>query len=182
MMKKLLSLVLTAALAATLLTGCSLFASSDDNGSTSSEFPSVEITDSFSFENPSDLDFDARYVLYFDENSTIVSAQADEYGMLAYYVILYAKEEQPVGRYEFYVCDTAENVESWLADENYTTSGREVKIVDADATVMQSLTTADGIEELEAQIILCETAGIISEATVSAYADFTVTTGATLID
>lgn len=182
MKKKLLSLVLTAAIAVTLLTGCSLFTSGNGNDSNSSEFPAVEITDSFSFTNPADVEFDARYVLYFDENSTVVSGQADEYGMLAYYVILYAKEEQPVARYEFYVCDTAENAESWLADENYTTSGREVKIVDTDATVMQSLTTADGIEELEAQIMLCEAAGIISEATVSAYADFTVTTGATLID
>lgn len=182
MKKKILFVVLAAAMTAMLLTGCSLIATGNGDDGNSSDFPAVEITDSFSFENPSDLDFDARYVLYFDENSNSVSAQADEYGMLAYYVILYAKEEQPVGRYEFYVCDTAENAENWLADEIYTTSGREVKIVDDDATVMQSLTTADGIEELEAQIILCETAGIISEATVSAYVDFTVTTGATLID
>lgn len=180
MKKRVLSLVLAAAVAITALAGCSLVADKSDDGA-SSDFPPVKITDAYSYENPAGLDFDARYVMCFDENSSVVAGQA-QYGMLAYYTVLYAKEEQPVARCEFYVCDTAEHAESWMADANYTTAGREVKIVDADATVMQSLTTADGIEELEAQIIMCETAGIISEGTVSAYVDFNVSTGATLIE
>lgn len=179
MKKKLLSLILTAAMTATLLTGCSLFASGGGNNSKSSQFPAVKITDSFSFENPSDLDFDARYVLYFDENSSVVSSRVADYGMLAYYVILYAKEDKPLARYEIYVCDTAENQEKWLSEGDYSTSGRVTEILDADATVMQSYSDAD---TLEADILLCETVGIISEGTVSAYADFTASVGATLIN
>lgn len=180
MKKRLLALVLTAAAALTLLSGCSLFAVGGDGESGSDGSSTVKITDSFTFEDPADLEFDARYVLRYDENSAMVSGQA-AYGMLAYYVILYAKEEQPVGRYEFYVCDTAENLSRWLEDEQYSMGGRTVETVEADAAVMQTAATQDGIDELEGQILLCEAAGIIREATVSAYADFVVSSGAALV-
>lgn len=187
MKKKLLSLILVAAMTVTLLTGCSLFVSNSGNDdatnssedSETSKFPAVKITDSFSFENPSDLDFDARFVLYFDENSSVVSTRVDNYGMQAYYVILYAKEDQPLARYEIYVCDTAENQAKWLAEGDYSTSGRVVEILKADATVMQSYSNA---ETLEADILLCQTVGLINEGTVSAYADFTISAGGTLMD
>lgn len=176
MKKRILTLALVAVM---LLCGCSLIATKDagSNDAGSNGATAVVMTDSYTFENPADLDFDARYVIYCDENSSAVATLKD-YGVVAMYSILYAKEDAPVGDYEFLICDSADSAKT-IADL-YASQGTTLKATDEAGVVLSSFSDGD---TLEASMILMQSYGLVSDTTVSAYAEFMKTSfGGTLLD
>ena len=77
---------------------------------------SLQMTDSYTFEDPAELDFDTRHVLYCDENTKMISQVPAEYGVKAGYSIIYAKDNAPVADYEFFVCDSADELRAVEAE------------------------------------------------------------------
>lgn len=66
---------------------------------------SIVMSDSFTFSGPTDLDFDARYVYFGDETSTVISNMAAAgYKALKMFEVLYTKEGKVAGEYQFFVC------------------------------------------------------------------------------
>lgn len=164
MKKKLLCAVLAAGLMASVLSGCSLFSTGEAGGDKEGSSGAIEMTDNYTFEDPADLEYAKRYVLYCDENSQAV-ATAKDYGVTAMYSILYADEnDQPLGDYEFMVCDTEENAQAVM--ELYANFGTPLTVDENDPTVLFS--TMDG-DTFTATLAMLQSQGVISEATVSAY-------------
>lgn len=179
MMKKFLRTALLAALVFSLAAGCSLFASGDGkDGGAGGSSGAVKMTGSYTFEDPADLDFDTRYVLYCDENSAMLSNIPAEYGIIGYYSIYYAKEDAPAGSYDFFVCDSAEHAQA--AANLYAGQGMSLTAAEEDPAVVYAVT--DG-ETLEANIIMMQGVGAIKDTTLSGYVDFMKTnSGATLME
>lgn len=169
-MKKNLLSVLTLA-AAMLLAGCSLFASGEGGEGGSGSTGGVKMTDSYTFEDPADLDFDTRYVLCCDENTQMISSVPDEYGVTASYSVIYAKDDAPVADYEFFVCDSAEHAQATA--DMYASQGMTLTAAESDPCVIYSATDGD---TFEANLVTYQSYGVISEATVSAYVTFMQTT------
>lgn len=166
-MKKLLCVVLSLAMSATLLSGCSLFATNTGDAGSEGSSGAIEMTEKYTFEDPADLEYAKRYVIYCDENSTAV-APAKDYGVTAMYSILYADEnDQPLGDYEFMVCDTEENAEAVI--DLYTSFGSALNTAEADPTVLYS--SSDG-DTFTATLAIFQSQGVISAATVSAYVEY----------
>lgn len=179
MKKNLLHMILLGLMIAALLSGCSLFASSDggDSGSGGSS-GAVKMTDSYSFEDPADLDFDTRYVLCCDENSQMISSVPAEYGIRASYSIIYAKDDAPVSGYEFYVCDSEEHARATV--DLYASQGMSLTAAENDPCVLYSTTDGD---TLEANLVTFQSYGMIDETTVSAYVAFMQTSmGGTILE
>lgn len=176
-MKKLLCAVLTLAMTAALLSGCSLFSSGggEDGGESDGSAP-IKITDAYTFENPAGLEFEKRYVVYGDENCTVVSSSAD-YGMKAIYMIAYATaDDGAAGLYTFMIVDSAENAQR-LTDY-YATQGQALTAAEEDPCVLY--TFSDG-ETMEASLVMMQSLDAISEATVSMYVEwFAANTGAAM--
>lgn len=178
MMKKFLRTALLAAMVLSLVSGCSLFASgTGDKGGAGGSTGGVKMTDSYTFEDPADLDFDTRYVLHCDENSTMVAGIPAEYGVLSNYSILYAKAGAPAGCYDFFVCDSAEHAQA-VADL-YAAQGMNLTAAE-DPAVVYAFT--DG-ETMEATLITIQSVGAAKDATLESYVEFMKTsTGATLVE
>lgn len=178
-MKKLLCAFLAIAMVAALLSGCSLFASEGEDESKESAGTSpVEITGSFAFENPSDIDFDTRYVLYSDENSPMISSMPEEFGCTGEYMIYYAKDDELLACYDFMICDTPEHTADLL--EYLIENGSSKQTAEEDATVIYSMSDRDA---LEAILITYQGYGIISDTKASTYIDFCVESfGATQLE
>lgn len=168
-MKKILCAVMTLVMLAAMLTACG---SNSNNGGNEPADPEtvsyepVKITENYTFEDPTDIEFDKRYVITCDESSPMVAAAAS-YGMSATYTILYAKEDAPVAQYDFMVVDTKENAKAVI--DLYASQGTTLKTLDEDATVLWA--SSDG-DTVEGSIVAMLSAGMISEATVSAYVEF----------
>ena len=165
-MKKnaLLTLALAAAL---LLSGCSLFASGDggkdgSGGSTGA----VKMTDSYTFEDPADLDFDTRYVLHCDESSSLISTAAPDFGLKENYSILYAKDNAPVASYDFFICDSEEHTQTTV--DMYASMGQTLTATESDPCVVYTSSDSD---TLEATLITMQAAGVLKDTTASAYMD-----------
>lgn len=181
MKKRTLALTLTL-VTIMLLAGCSLVATKDTNAkpadSGNATFDPIAITENYSFTDPADLDFDARYVVYCDTNSVALSTLPAEYGVQAMYSILYAKEDAPKGDYELFVCDTAEHAET--VAQAYAAQGMTLTATEEDPTVLYVFSDGD---TMEATIITLESYGVVSDSKVSTYAEFMKTTyGGTLLD
>lgn len=173
-MKKRLMLLALAAIM--LLCGCSLVAtkdagSADADKSADAANAAVVITDKYSFENPADLDFDARYVVYCDQNSAMIAALPAEYGVQGSFSILFGKEDAPLGDYEFYICDTAEHAQA--LKDLYATTGTTLNLVEEDGRVLYGYSDGDTVE---ASIIVMQSYGMVEETTLSAYVEFLKTT------
>lgn len=178
-MKKLFCAILSMAMLLTLLAGCDLFTTptttaapqGDPNpSSTAGEVDtSIKLTDKFSFADPEGIEFDKRYVLHCDETSPMVSSAAD-YGMKASFSIYYAKEDAAVCSYDFYICDTAENAQKLI--DLYASQGSTLTVCEEDPTVVFSSTDGD---TLEGVLLMYQSYGMITEATVSAYVQFMAT-------
>ena len=168
-MKRILCAVMTLVMLAAMLTAC---ASNSNNGGNEPADPEtvsyepVKITEKYTFEDPTDIEFDKRYVIACDENSSMVAAAAS-YGMSAAYTILYAKEDAPVAQYDFMVVDTEEHAQGVI--DLYASQGTALKALDDDATVVYA--SSDG-DTVEGSIVAMQSAGMISETTVSAYVEF----------
>lgn len=173
-MKKILCAVMALVMLAAMLVGCGSTSNNGGNenpGNTPSDpetvsYEPVKITEKYTFEDPTDIEFDKRYVITCDENSPMVAAAAS-YGMSAAYTILYAKEDAPVAQYDFMVVDTEEHAQGVI--DLYASQGTALKALDDDATVVY--TSSDG-DTVEGSIVAMQSAGIISETTVSAYVEF----------
>ncbi len=170
MTKKVLRTVLLTAMVLSLVSGCSLFASSDGGGdkeSGGSGTEPVKFTDKFTFENPADLDFDTRYVIHCGENSTVVSNIPEEYGITDQYIIVFAKDDVLVGNYEYYVCATEEHGQKVL--DFLTAQGYSVSPEEADPAVLGGFSDKD---TMEAALISMQSMGVMSETTASAYVEY----------
>ena len=173
-MKKILCAVMTLVMLAAMLTACGSTSGNGGNenpGNTPSDpetvsYEPVKITEKYTFEDPTDIEFDKRYVITCDENSPMVAATAS-YGMSAAYTILYAKEDAPVAQYDFMVVDTEEHAQGVI--DLYASQGTALKALDDDATVVYA--SSDG-DTVEGSIVAMQSAGVISETTVSAYVEF----------
>ncbi|MBR1815038.1 MAG: hypothetical protein IJ773_14685 [Lachnospiraceae bacterium] len=171
-MKKLLCVTLTALMLAATMIGCgSSSTPAGENESKAAEneavsYEPVKITEKYSFEDPEGLDFDTRYVIYGGESSSIVASAAN-YGMSAIYSVLYGKDDMPVAQYDFMVVDTEEHAKGVI--DLYTSIGQALTQVEADPTILTGSSDAD---KLEGAMVAYQSAGMISEATLSAYVSF----------
>ena len=179
MKKKMLSLILAVGLMSTVLSGCSLFATNiDEPKGAAGSSGAVKLTDNYTFEDPADLDFDTRYVLYCDENSQMISSASAEYGLKASYSSIYAKDDAPVMDYEFLVCDSAEHALATI--DLYASQGQALQVAENDATVLCSSTDGD---TMEATLAAFQSYGMLSEPSVAAYVEFMQTsTGGKLME
>lgn len=178
MKKNFLRAMLLTLAAVFLLSGCSLFASGGGDSGKGGSSGAIKMTDSYSFEDPADLDFDTRYVLHCDENTAIISSVPAEYGILASYSVIYAKEDAPAADYEFFICDSEEHAQA--AADMYASQGQTLTAAESDPCVLYSTTDGD---TFEANIITFQSYGMIDEATVSAYVTFMQTsTGGTILE
>lgn len=169
-MKKMLCVILSLVMVMALMSGCdALFASGGNEGGNEGGNDPVKLTENYTFEDPTDIEFDKRYVIYAGEGSAMVSS-AEAYGMIAAYSIVYAKEDAPVCSYDFMICDTAENAQKVI--ELYAASGSTLTAVEEDPSIVYA--QSDG-ETLEAGIMVYQSYGMIQEATVSAYVEFYAT-------
>ena len=167
MTKKLLSAVLAFAMMTALLSGCSLFATDDGNGPQGGSTGGIKMTDSYTFNDPTDIQFEKRYVIYCDETSPMVSSGAD-YGMKATYDINYADaDDAPVGSYSFIVVDTAEHAQAVI--DLYASQGSTMTATAEDPCVLYSFTDGDA---MEGTLLMYQSVGMITETTVSAYVEF----------
>lgn len=169
MKKKLLGIVLTAGLMVSALSGCSLFTTDTAEASSETADPSLAIsmTEHYTFENPEDLEFATRYVIYYDENSAMISS-GSQYGLTAAYTIAYAdSEDAPVGQYDFFICDTAEHAQEVI--DLYAAQGTTVTQTEEDPTVLYSVTDGD---TLEGTLTMYQSMGVLKDTSVSAYVQY----------
>lgn len=173
-MKKILLKTLALLMCLTMLTGCGNTSgdnSSNGPGNTSgtpTEYESVKITDSYSFEDPTDLDFDTRYVLYMGPTSDLVAPSVEK-GQLYQYTIIYAKQDMAAGEYSLYVCDTAEHAQS-ICDEAVG-YGMNASLVAEDNTVVCMFNDEYA---LQPSIDIYQMAGMISDTKAATYAQMYV--------
>ena len=165
-MKKILCAVMTLVMLAAMLTACGSTSGNEKPANETVSYDPVKISENYTFEDPTDIEFDKRYVITCDETSPMV-ASAASYGMSATYTILYAKEDAPVAQYDFMVVDTEEHAQGVI--DLYASQGTTLKTLDEDATVLWA--SSDG-DTVEGSIVAMLSAGMISEATVSAYVEF----------
>ncbi len=148
--KKLLSAILAMALLTAVLTACG------------DKDTSIKMTDTFTFEDPADLEFDSRYVVYGDKNCVPV---ANTPGMLTMYDVYYADADgAPVANYKYMTFDTAENATAYIADR--AEIDIEVLAVEEDPCVVYSCSEN---ADVAGMIDMFYSGGSIEEATVSAY-------------
>ena len=184
MKSRFFALLLVLAMAATMLTGCDLFTSGGGNANNSETGGSseaggstdIQITDKYTFKDPTDIEFEKRYVLYADANSVFVSSAAD-YGMTSAWTIAYGNaEDTTVGVYSFMIADTEENAQKIV--DLYESQGQALSVAEEDPCVLYGYT--DG-ETFDATIVMMQSMGAISETTLSAYIDwYCSNTGSTL--
>ena len=197
-MKKILCVILALLMCAAMLAGCSSDGKTNDNddtknetlgnggetnGNSGNEDPGeppvsgegVKITDAYTFTDPTDLDFDARYALCYGPESDTIKA-ASSAGLVGQYMIIYAKADKVVGSYSVYVCDTAENMSAYATA--MAAMGTTMEPVEGDDTVMCSFT--DGTI-MEIVVNSLEENGLIPDAKAQSVIDFYVNfSGATL--
>lgn len=174
-MKKTLCMLLALVMCAAMLTACgpssNVPSNPDANGGSSDELPpapdgeNVPITDSYTFTDPAELDYDARYVLYMGPNNESVRMS----GLASMYILLYAKEEKPLGMYTFQVYDKAESAQ--VAYEATKDNGSDIQAAEEDGAVLFSFADKDSAELVLNSI---KAAGVIEEANVSSFADYYV--------
>ena len=162
-------------LAVSVFGGCGLFTSGDsDEDSAGDETQqqevqedfSIPMTDTYTFTDPGDLEFDARYVLTGDENCKLLGDMKNfGFSVSAMYDIVYALDDKPVREYQYFVCPD----ETSAADlaEYYTSQGQQVI---QEGQILYATVSGDQVEAL---ITLHTSSGSMSGDTVKDYVDFT---------
>lgn len=162
-MRKKLLLVAMSILLIISLMGCG--AKEEDAGDKVPEIDkdfSLQITDSYTFTDPQDLDFNQRYVLIGDENCKLLNdMQNFGYEASAMYEILYSKDDVPVGEYQFFVC--ADEAGASELNEFYSSQGQKVT---QENNVLYSYTDGD---TLEGNFITFSEMKILTDETSEAY-------------
>ncbi len=190
-MRKILCMILALVMCAAMLAGCG----SNGNGKTNDTNPpsnsqngegtgnqapnavqpsaptgeGVQITDAYTFTDPADLDFDARYVLYMGPENPAVQMAADS-GLTAQYMIIYAKEETVLASYNLSVYETAEAAKAY-AEGMAETNGTTVNPAEGDDTVMYTYSDAAAMELVLTSL---KEAGLFSDTNASSFVQFQV--------
>lgn len=172
MKKNLLCVILAAGLMVSMLSGCSLFTTdTGDEGSNEGTDSSsaISMTENYTFENPKDLEFETRYVIYYDENSAMISS-GSQYGLTAAYTIVYAdSEDAPVGQYDYFICDSEEHAQDVIG--LYAAQGSSLVQTEEDPTVLYSFTDGD---TMEGTLAMYQSMGILDESSANAYVNYFV--------
>lgn len=176
-MKKILCMLLALVMCAAMLTACgpSNNVPSNPDATSGDELPpapsgeNVPITDKYTFTDPAELDYDARYVLYMGPSNQSIQMSASS-GLVSMFMVLYAKEEKPLGSYTFYVCDTAASAQA-NAEGMKASNNTVLEAVEGDDTVMFSYTDGESMEFVLSSI---KDAGVIPDTNASSFADYYV--------
>lgn len=183
MKSRFLALLLVLAMAAMMLTSCSLFTteggnSGDNENSGNSEnnetggSTDIQITDKYTFKNPDGLEYEKRYVVYYSPDSPLVSSAVSAgYGMKETYSILYADaNDAPLKQFDFIICNSEDD--AGKVAEFYLAQGQTLTAVESDPCVLTA--TTEG-EVLAATLASLQSMGGLSDATVSAFVEWNTT-------
>lgn len=114
-MKKIMVTVLVVAMLLSM-TACSLFGDGEggsNGGNAASDGQSeIKLSDSFTHKDPTDIEFDKRYVLYSAQNAELLGYYKEDYDaeVVEQFFILYGdKDDAAVRSYDYYVCATEED-------------------------------------------------------------------------
>ncbi|MCI8640069.1 MAG: hypothetical protein HFG41_13260 [Coprococcus sp.] len=122
----------------------------------------LAMTDSYTFTDPQDLDFDQRFVLVGEAGCKLLTDMGNMgYNADKMYEILYAKDGVPVGEYQYFVAPDEENAAS-LA-EFYKSQGQNITV---EGNVLYAYSEGDVIE---ATIVTFASTGTITDETPEAY-------------
>lgn len=137
----------------------------DSGDNTGSEDSKVKLSDTFTHEDPADIEFEKRYILYSAQSPEILGLYKDSYGveLLEEFFILYGdKDDVPVRSYNYYICATEEDAANLM---------NQMKEYGGNATVEGSvvISIADK-DELKETIDYFIALGVMDEGTASAYA------------
>lgn len=139
-MKKYFLMILASML---LLTGCSSFTNNPKEEDTPKD-TSVKITETFSHEDPKDLDFDKRVVLKVPEESPYFTDLKDQQNidLKEMYKVFYGKENKTVAMYEYIVCKDEKNANDYK--ELAESSGEKCSVDGTLCTIEYSKDSIDG--------------------------------------
>ena len=123
---------------------------------------SLQMTDTYTFNDPQDIDFDQRYVLVGDENSKLLSDMGNMgYQVSKMYDIVYVNGGSPAAEYQYFV--TPDEASATDLAQFYTSQGPKIT---QEGNVLYA--TVDG-DTLEGSIISLVGTGAISDETPEAY-------------
>ncbi|XCP83880.1 hypothetical protein ABXS75_12460 [Roseburia hominis] len=166
--KKLVSIIMCIMLGAALV-GCGSDKGSKDSSKENDTAEidkdfSIEMTDSFTYKDPEDLDFNQRYVLVGDESCKLLSdMKGFGYTATKVYDIMYGKDGKPVAEYNYFIAPD----ETSAADlaEFYSSQGQNVM---QEGTIVYAVSEGDTVE---AAIAAFAAGGTLSEETLEAYVE-----------
>ncbi len=125
---------------------------------------SLQMTDSYTFTDPQELDFDQRLVLEGDENCKLLSDMANMgYKATNIYLIMYAKDGLAVGEYQYFVTPDETSAKE-LADF-YSSQGQQIT---QEGNILYAYSEADIIQ---ATITTFASMGTLPDETPEAYVE-----------
>ena len=125
---------------------------------------SLAMTDTYTYTDPQDLDFDQRFVLKGDESCKLLSDMKNfGYTATNVYQIIYAKDGEGAAEYDYYV--TPDEASAQALAQFYTSQGQQVT---QEGNVLYSVMDGD---TLQATIITLSSQGAMSGDTVEDYAE-----------
>lgn len=136
--------------------------SGDNTGSGDSK---VKLSDTFTHEDPADIEFEKRYILYSAQSPEILGLYKDSYGveLLEEFFILYGdKDDVPVRSYNYYICATEDDAAN-LMNQMKEYGGN----ANVEGSVVISIADKDELKETIDYFIAL---GVMDEGTASAYA------------
>lgn len=123
---------------------------------------SIQMTDSYTYKDPEDLDFDQRFVLVGDESCKLLSDMSNMgYTASNIYLVLYVQDGTAVGEYQYFV--TPDEASAAALAEFYTSQGQQIT---QEQNVIHIYSDADTIQ---AAIITFASMDTISDETPEAY-------------
>lgn len=172
MFKKLTTLLLVVCMLVTAA-GCSMFASDDgagkgDESKSGTEDQGVKITDTFTHQDPTDIEFDERRILEYPKENDYVTTMNDQLDVkaTAAYMIIYAKDKKVVGHYEYIVCEDEEHAEKLTKIQS-----DYVQNVKTEGNVSYFSKTGDALEsEIASNISM----NMMADDTIESYINFFV--------
>lgn len=129
-MKKLIALLVSVVLVATVFAGCSIFSSGNDEG-TGASTEAITITDSVKHEDPTDLEFETRYALTSGKEApAFVEGFKADYGVdfIEQIVVIYANADNKVVKeYDYFVFKTPEDADKFYQDGQSELRGGKIE-------------------------------------------------------
>lgn len=170
MMKKLTAIALILCLLLTAA-GCDLFTGNGgtpaaDNG----EKPTaINITDTYIHEDPTDIEFDQRAVLYGDKNSGLAAMMLEQYGYPCetIYEVIYAQDDIPVAFYQYIVVTNEDDAKAF--QEDVVQYGMTIEV---EGCVTKYFKNA---EDLEAEIAMLKGMSVLDSGNMEEYVNCMIT-------